>query len=392
MSKIEQLLHTILENEILVKATLSNPLQKGPLLPSKAELRPVQAKGKQLFQLTTYQNNQAFHQNLNAKEAFTTILNELFPLFKQFIATTTTHSYHVLSNKKGDIKVISKPVSKSLPQLTHNREKQYILPEHEPLPFLIELGIANESGKILPQKMAKFRQINRFLEMVADIIPELAHLPHIHIVDFGCGKAYLTFALYHYLKIVKGLNVTISGIDLKKEVIEMCKHTAEKLGWDKLFFAVGNIAHFLPESPVDMVVALHACDTATDEALAKAIKWNAKVILAAPCCQHELYNQVNSLPLKPLLEHGILKERFAALLTDAARAKILEIIGYKTQVLEFIDSEHTPKNLMIRAIIGNGAAKRKKALEEYLEMKNCYSISPYLEKLCLQGKSKLDSV
>lgn len=378
----QELLPSIFEKASLIKATFSNPQKKDPSKPAKIEIRPIKTKEKLLYQLTSFQKNQAFHKNLSPQDCLSTVLNEIIPAFKQGIISTTDKEYHLLSNKKGQITILVKQSStKPLQLLSHNREKNYILSDNEPLPFLIELGIMNASGKIAAQKMNKFRQINRFLEMISDVLPHLKDLKSIHIVDFGCGKAYLTFALFHYLKNIKKLEVTVMGLDLKKEVIEYCQEVAQKIGYDQLHFKVGDIANYSPNEPVDMVVALHACDTATDVALQKAVQWKAKVILAAPCCQHELYDQVSSDALKPLLEHGILKERFAALATDAARAKILETVGYRTQVLEFIDSEHTPKNLMIRAILGNTPKEREKALKEFREFQKALSITPKLETL-----------
>ena len=232
----------------------------------------------------------------------------------------------------------------------HNRKKQYLLEEGTPVPFLIDLGVMTKDGTVVKAKYDKFRQINRFLEFVEDILPALPKNRELTILDFGCGKSYLTFALYHYLHTVNGYPVRIVGLDLKKDVISHCNRLAKTYGYEKLEFLCGDIAGYTGMETVDMVVTLHACDTATDYALYKAIRWGASVILSVPCCQHEWNRQMECEPLQPFLRYGIVKERMSALMTDAFRANALEACGYKTQLLEFIDMEHTPKNILLRAI------------------------------------------
>ena len=265
--------------------------------------------------------------------------------------------------------------------LAHNRVKQYILKENIPVPFLIDLGVMNAEGRIITQKYDKFRQINRFLEFIQDILPKLAKDREVTILDFGCGKSYLTFAMYYYLREIRGYDVNIIGLDLKTDVIEKCNALAEKYGYKKLHFFQGDIADYEGVSRVDMVVTLHACDTATDYALAKAVEWGAEVILSVPCCQHELNRQLKNDVLKPVLKYGILKERMAALLTDGIRANLLESMGYETQILEFIDMEHTPKNLLIRAV-KNGTKKDTKDVSHLLE---ALHVTPSLERLLAPG-------
>lgn len=216
--------------------------------------------------------------------------------------------------------------------------------------FMIDLGVMGQDGKIIRTRYDKFRQINRFLEYIEDILPKLDKERELTIIDFGCGKSYLTFAMYYYLKELKGYNIRIIGLDLKADVIEHCNELRTRYGYDKLDFYVGDIATYKDVDKVDMVVTLHACDTATDYALAKAVKWGADVILSVPCCQHEANRTIKSDILSPVMDYGILKERMAAIVTDAARAKLLTANGYDTQILEFIDMEHTPKNLLIRAV------------------------------------------
>ena len=232
----------------------------------------------------------------------------------------------------------------------HNRVKQYILKEGVPVPFLIDLGVMNEQGKIIHARYDKFRQINRFLEFIEDILPRLSRDREITILDFGCGKSYLTFAMYYYLHELKSYDIRIIGLDLKTDVIRKCNELAKTYQYDKLTFLEGNIADYTGAEEVDMVVTLHACDTATDFALAKAIGWNAKVILSVPCCQHELNRQMKNDMLSPIMNYGLLKERMAALVTDGLRAEYLKREGYDVQVLEFIDMEHTPKNILLRAV------------------------------------------
>ena len=277
--------------------------------------------------------------------------------------------YTVLISKKGKTTVKKKQRREKAQaaDLSHNRKKHYILEEGIPVPFLRDLGVMTEDGKIVRTKTDKFRQINRFLEFIEDILPQLDKERELTILDFGCGKSYLTFAMYYYLHELKKYDIRIVGLDLKEDVIEHCGKLAEQYGYEKLTFLVGDIADYEGVDQVDMVVTLHACDTATDYALAKAVGWNAKVILSVPCCQHELNIQLSdpgrrkdgnggemtgavSETLAPVMDYGLLRERFAALVTDGLRAKYLERMGYETQVLEFIDMEHTPKNILLRAV------------------------------------------
>ena len=255
--------------------------------------------------------------------------------------------------------------------MNHNRKKQYILEEGTMVPFLRDLGVMTEEGKIVRTKFDKFRQINRFLEFIEDILPQLDKGREVTILDFGCGKSYLTFAMYYYLHELKQYDIRIIGLDLKTEVIRHCNELSKKYGYEKLTFLEGDIADYEGVDRVDMVVTLHACDTATDYALAKAVGWHAKVILSVPCCQHEINGQIANDVLKPILKHGLLKERFSAIVTDALRAEYLEREGYEVQVLEFIDMEHTPKNILIRAIdIGKKGknSKRIKDCEAFLNV------------------------
>lgn len=266
----------------------------------------------------------------------------------------------------------------ALSGLQHNRQKHYILKEGIPVPFLQDLGVMTGDGKVVRTKYDKFRQINRFLELIEDVLPALDAGQENRIIDFGCGKSYLTFAMYYYLHELKGYPVRITGLDLKKDVISRCSRLAESYGYDSLEFCHGDIADYSGADQVDMVVTLHACDTATDYALAKAVAWGAKVILSVPCCQHELNRTMENPLLKPVFQYGIIKERMAALYTDALRAQLLEHRGYRTQILEFIDMEHTPKNLLIRAVWDG---RPKDNLGEIGEILEFLHVKPLLYRL-----------
>lgn len=357
MEELEKLLKEHL-NKDFISAVLSNPRDKDGM--TKVRIRPLLCRGKLVFQLESFCNRQAFHENLEADAACRKILEDM-NLFRQLQMETKTLTCTVLVSKKGKVTIKKKINKKEKEQaeFLHNRKKQYILEEGTAVPFLQDLGVMTQDGKIVHSRFDKFRQINRFLEFIQDILPKLPADREITVLDFGCGKSYLTFAMYYYLHELKGYDVRMIGLDLKKEVIEHCNSLAEKYGYEKLCFLEGNIADYTGTDEVDLVVTLHACDTATDFALAKAVGWKAKVILSVPCCQHELNGQLEenrnkdtaaSTVLVPLLTYGLIRERMAALLTDGLRAQYLEREGYDVQVLEFIDMEHTPKNILIRAV------------------------------------------
>lgn len=357
-------------NTDFLSATLSNPKEKGGA--QRVKVRPILKQGELLFQCEEHRNNQVFHQNLKSQQAVGT-LAEYMNQFKQMQLETRTMRATVLVSKKGKVTIQKKQQTGCEKQvdLSHNRSKQYILKEGVAVPFLQDLGVMTSEGKIVRTKFDKFRQINRFLEFVEDVVPQLAKDREVTILDFGCGKSYLTFALYYYLHGLKKYDVRIIGLDLKRDVIRHCNELSEKYGYKKLKFLEGNIADYTGVEEVDMVVTLHACDTATDFALAKAVGWNAKVILSVPCCQHELNGQMKNDVLEPVMKYGLLKERVAALVTDGLRAEYLECCGYDAQILEFIDMEHTPKNILIRAVkTGNkkGNLDKIKSCELFLQV------------------------
>lgn len=360
-----------------ISAVLSNPREKEEL--QKVKIRPL-LKGAELhFQLEEFRGKQAFHENVRAEEAVVKT-GELMQLFKQMQIETKKFSCTVLISKKGKITIKKKAVSGKVKEvdLSHNRSKKYILQEGTPVMFLQDLGVMTADGKIVRTRFDKFRQINRFLEFIEDILPKLPSDREVTILDFGCGKSYLTFAMYYYLHELKKYDVRIIGLDLKTDVIRKCNELSEKYGYEKLRFLEGNIADYTGVDEVDMVVTLHACDTATDFALAKAIGWKAKVILSVPCCQHEMNEQIQNEILHPALKYGLIKERMAALFTDALRAEYLEREGYDTQILEFIDMEHTPKNILIRAVRTGRAHENG---EEIKQLEDFLHVTPMLGKL-----------
>lgn len=399
-------------NESLERIHLSNPTDSQVV--SKSRLRPLLLKGKLTFQAEEQVGKQAFHRNMNRDEAVDYVTEKLEGQFKQGEIVSGLGTATILVSKKGKVTVKVKQnrtpgnagpgpersgsgtteADRGEPGLTkatyamdtctgahnglssiqagnrlmeHNRKKRYILEEGKTAPFLIDLGVMTKEGKIVSSRYDKYRQINRFLEFIEDILPNLSQERETVIVDFGCGKSYLTFAMYYYLKELKGYPVRIMGLDLKQDVIERCNRISSRYGYDTLRFYHGDIASFDGVNRVDMVVTLHACDTATDYALAKAVHWGAKVILSVPCCQHELNGQIKNQMMAPVLQYGLIKERAAALYTDAIRAQVLEYCGYRTQILEFIDLEHTPKNILIRAVYQGKKKDNGKAVRELTE-------------------------
>ncbi|MUG66956.1 methyltransferase [Paenibacillus campinasensis] len=381
LESLRKLIHHIMNDNALITATLSQLRKREGIDYTKVTVKPVELKNKLHYQFAYYSANKVTHQNVASEEAESLLIDMFENIFRQAVIFTPDADYQVLISKKYKVSILTKSPTKSKPDLAHNRKKTYILEEGKPVPFLVELGIMNEDGKVFARRYDKFKQINRFLEMVEDVLPHLPEDRPLTIVDFGCGKSYLTFALYHYLAIQSRRTLNVVGLDLKADVIEHCSLLAKKLNYDNLQFLVGDIAEYDELEQVDMVVTLHACDTATDAALEKAVRWGASVILSVPCCQHELFQQVNSPVMEPLLSHGILKERFSALATDAIRAKLLDLMGYKTQLLEFIDMEHTPKNILIRAVTGS-AGEREKLWQEYVAFRNFLGAKPYLERAC----------
>ena len=364
-----------------VSAVLSNPREKDGTV--KVKIRPVMKQDRLLFQCEEYRNNQVFHLNLEAEATSEYVENQM-KVFKQMQMETRQFRYQVLVSKKGKMTIQKRLQTAEVKEVnySHNRAKHYILEEGKTVPFLRDLGVMTKTGEIVRTKFDKFRQINRFLEFIEDILPQLPKDREVTILDFDCGKSYLTFAMYYYLHELNGYDIRIIGLDLKTDVIEACNQLAKKYGYKKLKFLEGNIADYTGSDEVDMVVTLHARDTATDFALAKAVGWKAKVILSVPCCQHELNGQMANEVLAPLFSYGLIKERMAALVTDSLRAEYLKREGYDTQILEFIDMEHTPKNILIRAVY---TGKRGDNDEAICACEKMLHVQPTLGKL-LKGE------
>ena len=386
---IKDLLKDFFENKKLVKAVFSN--MKGNYPYTKINIKPVVIKNNFFFQFEQFQNNKAYHSNLDISES-SEKFDEIIDNFKQYMIFTTEGDYQILKGKN-DFNVKVTKNCREIKSFEHNKVKNYLLEEGTPIPFLIKLGVMGENGEVFKDSYNKFRQINKYLEFIDDTIKELKNRKlikdSIKFVDFGCGKSYLTFALHHYLKNIKDMKFTIIGLDLKKDVMDYCNKVAEELNCENLEFLTGDIKDFDKLKDVDIIFSLHACNNATDYALLKGLELNAKAILAVPCCQHE-FNQKMSQNKKseffafenPIGKHGILLEKFASLATDALRAQALELCGYKTQVMEFIDMEHTPKNILIRGIKENPNKNTlEKKLQEYEVYKKFLGIEPLLDTL-----------
>lgn len=375
-------------NVDLKEIIISNARSKENI--TKIKVRPVMLKNDLIYQVSSFKGKQVFHENIDAEVLADKCAKWLQNDFGQMEVHHEQGTLICLTNKKGTLTVKEKknPATTSREictrELSHNRKKKYILEENIPVGFLIDLGVQTPQGKIIHSAYDKFRQINRFLEFVEDVLPALEEREVIRILDFGCGKSYLTFAIYHYLHELKKKDVQIIGLDLKEDVIAHCNKLKDKYGYMNLQFLTGDIKDYTGQDEVDMVVTLHACDVATDYALYKALKWNAKVILSVPCCHHEVNRQISGEELAPMLKYGIVKDRMAALATDSLRALLLEKEGYDTQLLEFIDMTHTPKNILIRAVKRTkmiSAAKQKELVKQEEDFTKFLGIHTTLQKL-----------
>jgi len=360
---------------------------------SKIIIKPLSLKTGKNIQIESFKDNKAFHKNieLNNLQEIENTLKEYIENFKQILLQIENLDISFMKKKERFIKKENKNnLIKNSNE--HNKKKQYILNEGDKIDFLIELGLMSAEGKILKSSYNKFKQINKYLEFIDDVIEELKSKKlidnHINILDFGCGKSYLTFALYYYLKHYrKDLSFSIVGLDLKKDVIEFCNKLAQKLNYENLEFLNGNIKDYDKSKEVDLVFSLHACNNATDYSLEKALSLSAKAILAVPCCHHEFFEKIQKSKnsdfyntLKIMLDNGVVLDKFATLATDSFRSLTLELCGYKTKMIEFIDTEHTPKNILIRAIKSKSSNLREK-LKEYNRLKEFLGIQPLLEDL-----------
>lgn len=392
MTEIKEFLDKYV-NADLVRILISNA--RSTDTPGKLQVRPVPVKGEIQYQVTSIQGTKAIHANYEKEALISYLTEQMEKNFRQMQLEGRNVQGRVLVSKKGKMDIKAREIKGKgkedfAPMLSHNRTKKYLLKEGVPVPWLIDLGVMTPEGKIKNSRYDKFKQLNWYLEFIQDILPKLPKGREIRIIDFGCGKSYLTFAMYYYLRELKHYDIRVTGLDLKADVIEKCQRLADQYGYDRLKFQQGDIASYEGADQVDMVVTLHACDTATDFALAKAVKWGASVILSVPCCQHELNRQVENETLAPILEYGILKERFAALLTDGLRAQMLKSAGYDTQILEFISMEHTPKNLLIRAVKNEN---RKEDIKQRMAWENCmqaFHAEPTLKRLLFEDIHRED--
>ncbi len=394
MERLRDLL-TEYADEGLDHIVISRPRdKKNPV--SRVKVRPVLLKGQLMFQETSYDGPKAIHKNLDKTSLVERVMTLMEKEFVQIELAAKDVSATGLVNRKGELslKVKKAPAGASgrmLPRtsLAHDRKKRRILEEGKPVGFLIDLGLMSEDGHVIKGGYDKYKQINRFLEFIEDITDELPKDRRIKVLDFGCGKSYLTFAVYYYLKELRGLDVSITGLDLKEDVIKNCNNLRDKYGYDDLCFVCGDVADYFEKEPggCDLMLTLHACDTATDHALYNAVKRDAGVILSVPCCQHEVNKQIDSDLLRPVMDYGIIKERMSALITDGVRAEILSTCGYDVQLLEFIDMEHTPKNILIRAVkkktVKENELKPSEDLERMLDEMN---IRPALYRMLFKSQ------
>lgn len=383
---VEELVHDLVARDALNGATLSKPRRREAPGYAKATVRPVETRRGLRYVWTAHFPTRTADETLEPADAERRLAAALADDFRQGLLHAPDADYQVL----GGGKVLRRPPSRPEVSRAHDRPKRRILQEGTPVPFLVELGVMTPAGKVRAQRYDKFRQVNRFLEVVEDVLPALPPAGRVRVVDFGSGKSYLTFALHHLLTEVHGREVDIVGLDLKADVIETCATLARRLRSRGLHFAVGDIARHEAEDPPHLVVSLHACDTATDDALDRAVRWETRAILAVPCCQHEVASQLENAALGPLLGQGLLRERFAADVTDAARAQLLRLAGYDVAVLELVASEHTPKNLLLRAVRREDPGDVRSAARAYREFARALSIEPALERL-LADRVPLDA-
>ncbi|MEG0297261.1 MAG: SAM-dependent methyltransferase [Clostridium sp.] len=380
MEDLKKVINEIVEQEI-IKVVISNKMNKDVQY-NKISFQLKENNKKKFYQIEKYTDKQVFHENVDKDVLEEKVLEFVSSNYKQLEAWSDTTLFNVKISKKGKVLFGKKQSdNKKLVIKGHNKEKNYILKEGMIIQPLIDLGVFTKEGKVVNSKYDKYKQINRFVEIIDDEIKKNDY-KELTILDFGCGKSYLTFVLYYYFVEIKKINVKMIGLDLKEDVIQKCNDIAKRYKYDNLSFELGDINGFKYNNKVDMVITLHACDTATDYALYNAIKWNSKMIFSVPCCQHEFNSQMQTDDLSILTKYGIVQERIAALMTDSVRANLLESVGYKTQLLEFIDIAHSPKNILIRASKSNIAKdKKEKALTEVNNLMSQFNFNPTLFKL-----------
>ena len=379
MPELKDYIKRIFESDIQ-KAVFSKPVDKD------SEFKKITvSRMPKFFQVAKFTEKQVFHENIDFGNIAERCVQLAQDCFLQVDARSSSKEFNILISKNGKVSFKEKTIaSEAVAPVEHNRHKQYIIPEGKVIEPLVDMGIFTKEGKVINAMYDKYKQINRLIELIDDAIKQNDY-KSLNIIDFGCGKSYLTFIVYYYLTEIKGIDAHIIGLDLKKDVIEKCNKASQKYGYKNLRFELGDINGYKCPFDVDMVITLHACDTATDFALYNAIQWGAKMIFSVPCCQHELNKQIKTDNLSILTRHGIIQERFSALLTDSIRGNLLEYCGYKTQLLEFIDFAHTPKNILIRAVLRNTTPKatKEKALNEVNSAIKEFNVEPTLYKLLL---------
>lgn len=380
MEELKKALDEVFEKEV-IKIVISNKVKKDEKY-NKVNISLKENNKNKFYQIEKFTDKQVFHENIKIDEINEKVYEIIDGKYKQMTAWSSSETFDLKISKKGKI-FLGKKKNDNSKIITkgHNKEKNYILKEGMIIEPLIDLGVFTKEGKVVNSKYDKYKQINRFIEIIDDEIKKNDY-KELTILDFGCGKSYLTFVLYYYFVKIKNINVKMIGLDLKEDVIKKCNEIAKRYNYDNLHFELGDINGFKYNNKVDMVITLHACDTATDYALYNAIKWNSKMIFSVPCCQHEFNAQMKAEELSILTKYGIVQERVAALMTDSVRANLLECAGYKTQLLEFIDIAHSPKNILIRASKANiSKEKKEKSLVEVQNLMNTFSFEPTLYNL-----------
>lgn len=380
MEELKKTLDEVFEKEV-IKIVISNKVKKDEKY-NKVNISLKENNKNKFYQIEKFTDKQVFHENIKIDEINEKVYEIIDGKYKQMTAWSSSETFDLKISKKGKI-FLGKKKNDNSKIITkgHNKEKNYILKEGMIIEPLIDLGVFTKEGKVVNSKYDKYKQINRFIEIIDDEIKKNDY-KELTILDFGCGKSYLTFVLYYYFVKIKNINVKMIGLDLKEDVIKKCNEIAKRYNYDNLHFELGDINGFKYNNKVDMVITLHACDTATDYALYNAIKWNSKMIFSVPCCQHEFNEQMKAEELSILTKYGIVQERVAALMTDSVRANLLECAGYKTQLLEFIDIAHSPKNILIRASKANiSKEKKEKSLVEVQNLMNTFSFEPTLYNL-----------
>lgn len=385
MEELKKALDEIFKDDI-IKVVISNKANK-EIKYNKISVNLKETNKGRFYQIEKFTDKQVFHENIDVESVNKKVYECLNGSYKQLSAWSDNYTYDMKISKKGKVFLGKKKSDNSkVVKKGHNKEKNYILKEGMIIEPLIDLGVFTKEGKVINSKYDKYKQINRFIEIIDDEIKKNDY-KELTILDFGCGKSYLTFVLYYYFVKIKNINVKMIGLDLKEDVIKKCNEIAQRYKYDNLHFELGDINGFKYNNKVDMVITLHACDTATDYALYNAVKWNSKMIFSVPCCQHEFNSQMKADELSILTKYGIVQERIAALMTDSVRANLLECAGYKTQLLEFIDISHSPKNILIRASKSNvSKEKREKSLKEVNNLIETFNFNPTLFNLLKDDK------